>query len=202
MTEYNKFIFIPQDENDLRLVEVINSSQKEFVDWVVKEHHSYVPTTKSVGRRIDYLIYVGDELCGMIGVGSATYPPCVDVLRRLNMNKSQYRKIFNSIANNWRFCLIKSKPNLGTQILKRFRKQCKIDWKKKYGDDLLYLMTFVGADKNGAVYKADNWEMIGYTSGLPEHNSVSMKWDDTKSISNKFVKPTGENRKMIFFKKI
>ena len=53
-----------------------------------------------------------------------------------------------------------------------------------------------------AVYKADNWEMIGYTSGLPEHDSLSMKWDDNKALKDKFVKPTGEDRKKIFFKEL
>jgi len=67
---------------------------------------------------------------------------------------------------------------------------------------LKYLITFVGGGNNGAVYKADNWEHIGYTAGLPEHKSSSMRWDSSESLKKKFVKPTGENRKMIFFKEL
>jgi len=44
--------------------------------------------------------------------------------------------------------------------------------------------------------------MIGETAGLPKHKSVSMKWDDKESLKEKYVKPTGENKKLIFFKKI
>ena len=63
-------------------------------------------------------------------------------------------------------------------------------------------MTFVGGGNNGAVYKADNWELIGETSGLPEHTSVSMKWNNKEELKEKFVKPNGENKKLIFFKKL
>ena len=73
---------------------------------------------------------------------------------------------------------------------------------KKYGDKLKYLITFVGGGHDGAVYKADNWEAIGETSGLPTPKSVSMKWDNNDKIKEKFVKPNGENRKIIFFKKL
>ena len=93
-------------------------------------------------------------------------------------------------------------PNVGTQVLKQLRKQAPIEWEKKYGDKLLYLITFVAGGNNGAVYLADNWEQIGCTAGLPKHKSVSMKWDDNEGIKQKFVKPTGENRKIIFFKQL
>ena len=87
-------------------------------------------------------------------------------------------------------------------VLKQLREQAPIEQKKKYGDKLKYLITFVGGGHDGAVYKADNWEVIGETSGLPTHKSVSMKWDNNDKIKEKLVKPNGENRKIIFFKKL
>ena len=92
--------------------------------------------------------------------------------------------------------------NGGTQILKQVRNLAPIVWKSKYGDDLKYLITFVGGGNNGAVYKADNWKHIGHTAGLPEHKSSSMKWDNKEKLKELFVKPTGENKKMIFIKEI
>ena len=92
--------------------------------------------------------------------------------------------------------------NAGTQILKELRRQAPLYWKQKYNDDLLYLITFVAGGNNGAVYKADNWKMVGHTAGLPQHKSSSMKWDSSESLKNKFVKPTGENKKAIFFKRL
>ena len=44
--------------------------------------------------------------------------------------------------------------------------------------------------------------MIGETAGLPKHKSSSMKWNDKKELKELFVKPTGENKKLIMYKKL
>ena len=188
-------------------LELVNSEwQKKAVKRMIEKHHSYVPSAKSVGRRIDWLIYHPDyknalgvpQAVGMIGVGSSVYPPPKDLLTYVGMSKSEYKDSFNSFSNNWRYCMRESIPNAGSQILKLLRRHAPIEWKKKYGDDLNYILTFVGGGNNGAVYRADNWNMVGYTAGLPEHDMVSMKWNDKEELKEKFVKPTGENKKLIF----
>lgn len=181
---------------------ILTENDKKIAKSIVENYHSYVPNFNSVGRRIDWLIFVDGEVKGMIGIGSSTYPPCKDILKRLNISKSEYRGIFNNVANNWRFCMTESIKNVGTMVLKQLRKEAPVEWERKYGDKLEYLITFVGGGHNGAVYKADNWEIIGETSGLPKHKSVSMKWDCGDEIKEKFVKPNGENKKIIFFKKL
>ncbi len=179
-----------------------DQSAKNFIKETIKNYHSYVPTTASVGRRLDWVVLYQDKPVGMIGIGSSVYPPPKDILNEIKMSKSEYKNNFNSFANNWRFCMREKIKNGGTQILKELRRQAPLYWKQQYNQELKYLITFVAGGNNGAVYKADNWKMIGYTSGLPEHKSSSMKWDTNESLKNKFVKPTGENKKMIFFKKI
>jgi hypothetical protein len=189
--------------SDIIDIQLITSSeQRDIARKIVEQHHSYVPTMDSVGRRIDWLIYHNYQVVGMIGIGSSVYPPPKDLLRYLGVTKDEYRPIFNSLANNWRFCVSTHIKNLGTQVLKLVRNDAPIEWKKKYGDELTHILTFVGADKNGAVYRADNWEHIGHTAGLPEHKSSSMKWDSGEQLKEKFVKPTGENKKMIFIKPV
>ena len=187
---------------NVKLLLVCNKTMRDIAQHIVEHHHSYVPTFKSVGRRIDWLIEIDGKIVGMIGIGSSTYPPCKDILNYLSMSKSEYKEMFNNIANNWRFCMRENIKNAGTQILKQLRINAPIEWKNKYGDDLKYLITFVGGGHNGAVYKADNWECIGSTSGLPQHKSVSMKWDNKDAIKDKFVKPNGENKKLIFIKRV
>ena len=93
-------------------------------------------------------------------------------------------------------------PNLGSKILKELRTHAPIEWKNKYGNDLTHIMTFVGGGHNGAVYKADNWKVIGQTAGLPKHKSSSMKWNNKEELKELFVKPTGENRKIILIKEV
>lgn len=188
------------------LVEVKSQSQKDIVKRIIENHHSYVPSNASVGRRIDWLIYEDDmfpsQPVGMIGIGSSVYPPPKDLLVRLGVSKDEYREIFNTISNNWRFCMVKSIKNAGTRILKQLRNKAPLAWKEKYGDDLNHMITFVAGGNNGAVYKADNWELIGETAGLPKHKSSSMKWDTSDELKTKFVKPTGENKKLIMYKKL
>ena len=186
-------------------------SQKKVVKSIIENHHSYVASNDSVGRRIDWLVYHSDytnilgveKPIGMIGIGSSVYPCPKDILNFLGKKADEYKEPehFNTIANNWRFCMTKSIKNAGTQILKQVRKQAPIEWKKKYGDDLKWLITFVAGGNNGAVYKADNWKQIGETAGLPKHKAVSMKWDKD-NLNTMFVKPTGENKKIIFIKKL
>jgi hypothetical protein len=96
--------------------------------------------------------------------------------------------------------MTKSIPNAGTQILKQLRTKAPNAWKTKYGNDLKHIITFVGANKNGAVYLADNWKKIGETAGLPKHRSSSMKWNSNEQLKELFVKPTGENKKIILIK--
>ena len=187
---------------DLVLKKCDSDIDRNIARDIIENYHSYVPTYRSVGRRIDYLIILDNNIVGVIGIGSSTYPPCKDVLRYLGINKDGYKDMFNSIGNNWRYCLSVKEKNLGTMVLSRFRKLVKKDWKDKYGDDLKYIITFVGGGHDGAMYKADNLEQIGFTSCLPKHKSVSMKWDSNEEISKKFVKPNGEDRKIIFIHKI
>ena len=196
----------------IKLEKVTTDVQRGMIKNVIKKHHSYVPTADYPGRRIDWLIYdVIDEetwpfkreLLGMIGIGSCFYPPPKDILRYVGMSKDEYKNNFNQFANNWRFCFIKSVKNAGTQVLKQVRLQGPVDWKKKYGDELKYIITLVAGGNNGAVYKADNWKEIGKTAGLPkERKSISLKWDSQKKINERFVKPTGENKKLIFITRL
>ena len=190
----------------IKLEQVYSGGQRKVVRYLIENYHSYVPSSKSVGRRIDLLIYDDDTFplhaVGMIGIGSSVYPPPKAMLEFMGLSKSEYKDVFNSVANNWRFCMKKSIKNGGTQILKQVRQLASNAWKEKYGDDLNYLITFVGGGNTGAVYKADNWSMVGETAGLPKHKMVSMKWNTNDELKEKFVKPTGEDKKLIFMKKL
>ena len=70
------------------LEQVESDSQKQLVQFIIEEYHSYVPSAVSVGRRIDWLIYDDTivnqfslpQPIGMIGIGSSVYPPPKDLL--------------------------------------------------------------------------------------------------------------------------
>ena len=181
---------------DIKLAET--KEQKDIANQIVIDFHSYVPTIRTVGRCLKYIISYEGRDVGTFWLGSGFKPTPKAILNFFEKSQKEFDEIFNSIADNKRFCMKESIPNIGSQILSQIRKRAKKDWKVKYGNDLLAIVTTIGADKNGAVYLADNWIKIGETAGLPSNRkSVSMKWDDSDDIKEKIVKPTGENRKLI-----
>lgn len=172
---------------------------KQMADKLVVEHHSYVASARTVGRVLKYLIYDGDELIGTFWVGSGFKPTPKAILDYFQVSQKEYDKIFNEVADNKRFAMSKHVKNAGTIAIKLIRKRVKQDWKDRYGDDLKAILTTIGSGKSGAVYKADNWIKIGETAGLPkDRKSMSMKWNDNEEIKERYVKPTGEDKKLIF----
>ena len=180
-------------------IEIANTPQdKKIADNIVINHHSYVASPRTVGRCLKYLIHYEDRIIGTFWIGPGFKPTPKAILNHFNLNQKQYDIIFNKVADNKRFCMSERIPNIGSQILKTIRNRAKTDWNNRYGDELLAIVTTIGANHNGSVYLADNWKNIGETAGLPPNRkSVSMKWDSKDDIKEKYMKPTGENRKKI-----
>lgn len=185
-------------ESTLKVWAAQSPSDNADADWLVRTYHSYVPTTKVVGRNIKYLAEENGRLVATFWLGSGFRPTPKDLLNYFGVSQQQFDTFFNEVADNKRFCIAHPRKNLGSQILREVRKQAASDWLNKYGDNLRAIVTTIGDGKPGSVYLADNWQHIGYTSGLPtDRQSVSMKWNTTEEIAERFVKPTGENRKRI-----
>ena len=183
----------------IRVTLATTKEEKQVADKLVVEHHSYVASARTVGRVLKYLIYDEDELIGTFWVGSGFKPTPKAILDYFQVSQKEYDKIFNEVADNKRFAMSKHVKNAGTIAIKLIRKRVKQDWKDRYGDDLKAILTTIGSGKSGAVYKADNWIKIGETAGLPkDRKSMSMKWNDNEEIKERYVKPTGEDKKLIF----
>jgi hypothetical protein len=171
---------------------------KKIADNIVVEYHSYVNSARTVGRCLKYLIYFENRIVGTFWLGSGFKPTPKNILNYFNKSQKEFDSMFNEVADNKRFCMIERIPNLGSQILKLIRNRAKEDWFNKYGNDLKAIITTIGDGKNGAVYLSDNWIKIGETAGLPKRNkSVSMKWNNKEEINERYIKPTGENKKII-----
>lgn len=173
--------------------------QKKMADNIVVEYHSYVATPRVVGRCIKYLISVDGDPVATFWLGSGFKPTPKDILNFFDVGQKEFDGMFNEVADNKRFCILPNDyKNLGTQILKAIRGRAKKDWFDRYGNDLKAIVTTIGDGKKGSLYLADNWEHIGFTAGLPSNRkSVSMKWNDVETINERFIKPTGENKKKI-----
>jgi hypothetical protein len=121
---------------------------------------THYPQSKGiVGRSLCYLVMYKNQVAGIIGCAS---PP---------KNYKLFREYFKTdndslYVNNNVFRLIINEPNLGTKTLKLFRNRIAIDYKEKFGTDLLGIITFVEPPRTGAMYKADNWDCLGETQGI------------------------------------
>jgi hypothetical protein len=190
--------YVSTAEKNMNIYIAVSKEQKDVANKIVMDFHSYVKSPRTVGRCIKYLIEHNGEIVGTFWLGSGFKPTPKAILNHMNMGQKQFDLIFNEVADNKRFCMAKSIPNLGSQILKAIRNRAKADWMQLYGNNLQAIVTTIGNDKKGSVYLADNWIKIGETAGLPPNRkSVSMKWDDAEGIKLKYAKPTGENKKTI-----
>jgi len=182
---------------NIRIAET--KADKDIANHIVMTYHSYVSTPRVVGRCIKYIISYNGVDCATFWLGSGFKPTPKSILNYFDVGQKQFDKMFNSVADNKRFCIANSPHrNFGSQILKAIRGRAKADWYNRYGDNLLAIVTTIGADKKGSVYLADNWVNIGETAGLPANRkSISLKWDTAEKIAERFVKPDGANKKRI-----
>jgi hypothetical protein len=181
------------------ILTIANSKEeKDLANEIARNHHSYVSSVKTVGRCIKYLIWFEGRIVGTFWLGSGFKPTPKSILNYFNKSQKEFDLIFNQVADNKRYAMSEHIENLGSQILKEVRTRAKQDWRERYGDDLIAIITTIGGDKKGSVYLADNWTLIGETKGLPsDRKSVSMKWNTNEEIKKLYAKPDGINKKLI-----
>ena len=132
----------------------------EDVQYLMSIHYSH--PKGFMGRQLIYKIFDDDEFVGVIVGGSAT-------LHLPNRNEFFGDKYYiNGIINNNFFHLIDNHgdKNLGTKVLAKWRKQVVKDWEERYKDKVIGFESLVELPRSGAMYKADNWTLVGQTKGF------------------------------------
>ena len=153
----------------------------------IRNRH-YIPNHGAIGQQLHYLIYLDNEIVGIISGGASAYSV---------KSRDEYFGITkeNGIIDNTVFRLEKNLPNLGTQILAMWRKQVAEDWYRKYQVRPCGFETFIieNGQRKGAMYKADNWDCVGETYGSAKFhgNGINRKGERVTTGS-----------KMIFCKRI
>jgi hypothetical protein len=184
------FFEIEKESSPIVLVRCETSAQNKLFRDTINTHHSYVKYKDSPTRNLRYLVYEGasGNHVGSVGISSATIAvACRDEF--IGWKNETKMKHLNKLANNSRFCLVKSNitiKNVASMCLKRLRIEGAKDWLEKYGDPLILIETFVqperdsefnGKDKrNGSCYLSDNWINVGMTSGASIQKSPLLLW--------------------------
>lgn len=148
------------DVNKIKLIE----STKDASD-LIRMYHGYVPTTRYVGRQLNYTIECQGYEIGFTGIGSAVMA-MGGRDRFIGWTKQQRLANIIHVGNNWRYTLIDDLPkNTGSKVLSLVVDKARDDWKRRYGDELVLLETMVEAPRTGTVYFASGWVEAGMTIG-------------------------------------
>lgn len=178
---------------------------KLFVNCIDK-FHSYKKFKHSPTRNIRYLVYEGasGNHIGAVGLSSATIAvACRD--KFIGWTGDVKMIHLNKLANNSRYCMISDNitiKNAASMTLKHLRVQGAKDWKSRYGDELILIETFVqperegeykgNTNRNGSVYRADNWIDVGMTAGVSIQKSPLLLWAKEKGERGRLAR---ENKK-------
>ena len=178
-------------------LELVKRSDPLYIEYR-KKH--YIPDRGVVGQQLQYLIFYGSEIVGVIGGASAVFSnEFRDEYWELSQERELKTRQLNSIINNNIFRLNYPAPNLATIVLGIWRRQIIKDWEMLYGVEVAGFETFVveerlwnGKTRNGACYRADNWELIGLTKG---YGKTNVRGRETKS-------KTLQSKKLIYCLKL
>jgi hypothetical protein len=180
------FDYSEQYDYPIFFEECLVPQQTKIFRELINKYHSYVKYSDVPQRRINYLIYrtSDSKVIGAIGISSCVLAISVRD-NYIGWDKETRLRNSNMVANNYRFCLTPDNgiKNVGTMALKLLRVEGGKRWKEKYGDDLVMLETFVQPlrddsdnKRNGAVYLADNWSMVGKTKGTSIKKAPVLLW--------------------------
>jgi hypothetical protein len=141
----------------------------------IRDRH-YIPNAGACAQQIHFLIRYQNEVVGIISGGSAVYA---------TRNRDEFFEItnnirqnaLNGIINNTVFRLEQNELNLATRCLSMWRSIVSYLWETLYQVKVFGFETFVIEEdfRKGTLYKADNWEFTGKTSGSTKsHHGVGL----------------------------
>jgi hypothetical protein len=163
---------------DLHL-EFCTRSDMRYQD--IRDRH-YVPNKGSCGQQIHFLIHHKGDIAGIISGGSAVYATQARD-EFFHITKNSRETVLNGIINNIVFRLEKGEDNLATRCLSMWRSITAYLWEALYEVKVFGFETFVVETdfRKGTLYKADNWEFQGETSGSTKsHEGVGLTGGSSK----------------------
>ena len=188
---------LPSASKDLVRLELVPRSNPLYVAW--RKNH-YIPDRGVVGQQLQYLVFYGNDVVGVIGGASAVYSnQARDEYFGLSNDKDIKTRQLNSIINNNIFRITAPYPNLASIVLSKWQKRICKDWHELYGIKPAALETFViqqrlwdGRQRDGACYRASGWELAGISKGYKNTNVRN------RDVTNK----SQGSRKLVYCKKI
>ena len=155
--------------SDLKPLEIrLVKGEMESALWkqLVSTHH-YLGYKRAWGRRLCYLVWVGDEAIGALGWKSGS----LKLQSRdyfIGWSVEQRTQYLSHILYNDRFVIAEGVrvKNLASHVLGRNIRMVREDWESRYGVRPYVLETFIDPERfSGSSYRAAGWQHIGSTKG-------------------------------------
>ena len=153
--------------------------QRTHPAYLTFRNRHYIANNGCHGQQLHYLVMVDGQHLGVISGASAVYG--VKARDQFFGIEHDKRKVqLNSIINNVVYRIEGAPRNVPSQVLAMWRKRIAADWEYLYQVKVAGFETFVieadlddGRTRTGALYRADNWTMLGLTSGSTKSHAAA-----------------------------
>jgi hypothetical protein len=159
-------------------VRLVQDCEREEFKGILDERH-YLGSCRLVGERLCYVATHNQKWIALLSWAAASLKvTCRD--HWVGWDDLAKRTRLNLVANNVRFLVLQSTPNLASKILSLNLKRLSDDWQSRYGHPILLVETFVDPTRfKGSCYLANGWLPAGQTRGFTrtkkayEYNGVA-----------------------------
>jgi len=133
----------------------------------------YIPNSGCHGQQLHYMVFLDGQQLGIVSGASAVYGvKARDQFFGIAADAATRKTQLCSIINNVVYRVEGAPRNVPSQALAMWRKRIAADWEALYQVRVAGFETFVieedledGRRRSGALYRADNWELLGLTAG-------------------------------------
>jgi hypothetical protein len=167
----------------LRLAAVGDREQAHHYRTLLRQYH-YLGYSATAGAQLRYLIAADQGVLGALGFGAAAWKVAARD-RWLGWSEPQRRDRLHLVVNNTRLLLLPwvRCPNLGSKVLALAARRLGADFRARYGYAPVLLESFVETARfRGDVYRAANWQCVGYARGRGRNDRRHAAAQPVKSV--------------------
>ncbi len=175
----------------LQLQRVGTREEARHYRALLQQYH-YLGYSATAGAQMRYLIVSDQGVLGAMGFGAAAWK----VRSRdawIGWDQAQRRSGLHGVVNHTRFLILPwvRCANLGSKVLALAARRVAADFRARYGYAPVLLESFVQSDRfSGTVYRAANWQCVGYTRGRGRNSRSHAPAQPVKSV---WVYPLGRD---------
>jgi hypothetical protein len=151
----------------LRVELVENKEQRRLFSELMERYH-YLGYKMPYGARLQYLVYVDQPRCEVVGCVQFSSPAWWIKVRDdwIGWDDERRKLRLQHVVNNSRFLVLARIENLASKMLSDVMRHLPGDWLKQYAVEPWLVETMVDQQRfHGGCYRAANFLVLGQTTG-------------------------------------